>query len=127
MKNVIQSSGAPRAIGPYSQAILADGWLYCSGQVPLDPAAGEVVPGGVEEQTRRALENLRAVIAEAGGTMADVVKTTVYLQDLGEFAAMNEVYAGFFGEAPPARATVQVARLPLDVRVEIDCVARIGG
>jgi 2-iminobutanoate/2-iminopropanoate deaminase len=125
--NVIQSDGAPRAIGPYSQAVLVDGWLYCSGQVPLDPESGEIVAGGIEEQTRRALESLSAILAEAGGSLADVVKTTVYMKDLGEFAAMNAVYAGFFEESPPARATVQVAKLPLDVSVEIDCVARIGG
>ena len=127
MKDIVETTGAPQAIGPYSQATLADGWLYCSGQIPLDPATGQLVEARVETQTRRVLENLTAVVAEAGGTLADVVKTTVYLKDLGEFAAMNGVYGEFFGESPPARATVQVARLPMDVLVEIDGVARIGG
>jgi 2-iminobutanoate/2-iminopropanoate deaminase len=125
VKDSVQTTGAPKAIGPYSQAILVDGWLYCSGQVPLDPATGELVDGDVAAQTRRVLENLQAVVEEAGGSLADVVKTTVFLKDLGDFAAMNEVYATYFTESPPARATVEVAKLPLDVDVEIDCVARL--
>ncbi len=121
---IVTTDRAPRAIGPYSQAVVAaGGWIFCSGQIPLDPATGAVVAGGIAEQTRRVLENLRAVLEAAGASLADVVKTTVYLKDLGEFQAMNETYARFFPERPPARATVEVARLPKDVRVEIDCVA----
>jgi 2-iminobutanoate/2-iminopropanoate deaminase len=127
VKKHVHSTGAPEAIGPYSQAILADGWLWCSGQVALDPATGKLVEGGIEEQTRRVLENLSAVVAEAGGTLADVVKTTVFLKDLGDYATVNGIYAEYLGESRPARAAVEVARLPLDVLVEIDCVARISG
>jgi 2-iminobutanoate/2-iminopropanoate deaminase len=125
VRQIIQTEGAPKAIGPYSQAVLVDGWLYASGQIPLDPGTGTLVPGGVAEQTRRVLENLTAVLGEAGGGLGDVVKTTVYLKDLGTFAEMNAVYGEFFGETPPARATVEVARLPMDVLVEIDCVAKV--
>lgn len=123
MHEVVASDGAPKAIGPYSQAIVAGGLVFCSGQIPLDPASGQVIPGDIRVQTRRVLENLSAVLAAAGCSAGDVVKTTVFLQDLAEFAAMNEEYATFFKERPPARATVQVARLPRDVRVEIDCIA----
>ena len=123
-RETIHSDNAPPAMGPYSQAIRSDGWVFCAGQVGLDPATGEMVPGGVAEQTRRVLENLRAVLDAAGCSHDDVVKTTVYLSDLDDFAAMNEVYAEFFSEAPPARATVEVSRLPAGARVEIDAVAR---
>ena len=125
MRTPISSAGAPRAIGPYSQAIAAAGsrTLYLSGQIALDPATGEMVAGGIEEQTRRVMENLRAVLAAAGASFEHVVKTTVYLVDLAEFARMNEVYGGYLGEAPPARATVQVAALPRGARVEIDAIA----
>ncbi len=126
MRQVISTEGAPKAIGPYSQAVVVDGWLYASGQIPLDPATGTLVEGPVAVQTRRVFENLTAVLAAAGGTLADIVKTTVYLKDLGSFVEMNEVYGEFFTDVPPARATVEVARLPMDVLVEIDCVARIG-
>ena len=126
MRQVISTEGAPKAIGPYSQAVVVDGWLYASGQIPLDPATMTLVEGGVAAQTRRVFENLTAVLAAAGGTLGDIVKTTVYLKDLGSFAEMNEVYGEFFSDAPPARATVEVARLPMDVLVEIDCVARVG-
>jgi 2-iminobutanoate/2-iminopropanoate deaminase len=125
VKTIVQTDGAPQAIGPYSQAVKVDGWLYGSGQVPLDPETGQIVDGGVAEQTRRVLENLSAVLAEAGGSLANVVKTTVFLKDLGDFQEMNGVYAEFFREEPPARATVEVSRLPLDVLVEIECVARL--
>jgi 2-iminobutanoate/2-iminopropanoate deaminase len=121
--DIVTTEAAPKAIGPYSQAVAAGALVFCSGQIPIDPATGAVVPGGVAEQTRRVLENLRAVLAAAGASLSDVVKTTVYLKDLGEFQAMNEVYAQFFSARPPARATVEVARLPKDVRVEIDCIA----
>lgn len=125
MRQVIQTEGAPQAIGPYSQAVTVDGWLYASGQIPLDPATGTLVEGSVADQTRRVLTNLSAVLEAAGGSLGSVVKTTVYLKDLGTFAEMNEVYGEFFTSEPPARATVEVARLPMDVRVEIDCVAKV--
>ncbi|HEU4396113.1 MAG TPA: Rid family detoxifying hydrolase [Planctomycetota bacterium] len=127
MRKVIRSDAAPKAIGPYSQAILADGWLFCSGQVALDPATGAVVGGDAATQADRVLRNLDAVVKAAGGTLADAVKATVYLKDMGAFPAVNEVYARFFpGDAPPARATVEVARLPKDVLVEIDLIVRVG-
>jgi 2-iminobutanoate/2-iminopropanoate deaminase len=119
----IQTDRAPRAIGPYSQAIKANGLIFASGQIPLDPATMQIVEGGVERQTERVLDNLKAVLEAAGSSLDRVVKTTVYLADMNEFAAMNEVYARFFGATKPARATVQAARLPRDVRVEIDVIA----
>lgn len=119
----ISSGGAPAAIGPYSQAIRAGQLLFVSGQIALDPATGALVAGGVGVQTRRVIESLGAILASAGGTLDDVVKTTVYLADMTEFAAMNEVYAAWFGAPAPARATVEVARLPQDARVEIDAIA----
>ena len=126
MKEVIQTENAPKAIGPYSQAIAWSGLLFLSGQIPLDPATMQMVPGGVAEQTERVLENLKAVLEASGSSMAKVVKTTVFLKDMGEFAAMNEVYGRYFTENPPARSTVEAARLPRDVRVEIDCIAVAG-
>jgi 2-iminobutanoate/2-iminopropanoate deaminase len=119
----IQTDRAPQAIGPYSQAIKANGFIFASGQIPLDPATMQIVEGGVEEQTERVLNNLKAVLEAAGSSLDRVVKTTVYLADMNEFAAMNEIYARYFGATKPARATVQVARLPRDVKVEIDVVA----
>ncbi|MGH9755832.1 MAG: RidA family protein [Blastocatellia bacterium] len=119
----IQTDRAPQAIGPYSQAIKANGFIFASGQIPLDPATMRVVEGGIEEQTGRVLDNLKAVLEAAGSSLDRVVKTTVYLADMNEFAAMNEIYARYFGATKPARATVQVARLPRDVKVEIDVVA----
>jgi 2-iminobutanoate/2-iminopropanoate deaminase len=119
----IQTDRAPQAIGPYSQAIKANGFIFASGQIPLDPATMRIVEGGIEEQTGRVLENLKAVLEAAGSSLDRVVKATVYLADMGEFAAMNEIYAKYFGATKPARATVQVARLPRDVKVEIDVVA----
>jgi 2-iminobutanoate/2-iminopropanoate deaminase len=119
----IQTDRAPQAIGPYSQAIKANGFIFASGQIPLDPATMRIVEGGIEEQTGRVLENLKAVLEAAGSSLDCVVKTTVYLADMGEFAAMNEIYAKYFGATKPARATVQVARLPRDVKVEIEVVA----
>ena len=119
----IQTDRAPQAIGPYSQAIKANGFVFASGQIPLDPTSMKIVEGGIEEQTERVLDNLKAVLEAAGSSLDRVVKTTVYLADMNEFAAMNEVYARYFGATRPARATVQVARLPRDVRVEIDVVA----
>jgi len=119
----IQTDRAPQAIGPYSQAIKANGFIFASGQIPLDPGTMRIVEGGIEEQTGRVLDNLKAVLEAAGSSLDRVVKTTVYLADMGEFAAMNEIYARYFGATKPARATVQVARLPRDVKVEIDVVA----
>jgi 2-iminobutanoate/2-iminopropanoate deaminase len=128
MRRTVRTDAAPRAIGPYSQAVLADGWLWCSGQIPLDPATGALVGAGdAAAQAERVLANLEAVVRAAGGTLADAVKVTIFLKDMGAFAAVNEVYARRFpGDAPPARATVEVARLPKDVLVEMDLVARIG-
>lgn len=125
MKQVIATTGAPAAIGPYSQAIVSNGFVFLSGQIPLDPATGALVEGGIAEQTERVLQSMQAVLEASGSSLGNVVKTTVYLKDMGEFAAMNEVYARHFSENPPARATVEVARLPKDVRVEIDCIATV--
>ena len=124
MKQVIATTGAPAAIGPYSQAIVSNGFVFVSGQIPLNPG-GVLLEGSIAEQTARVLDNLKAVLEASGSSLANVVKTTVYLKDMAEFAAMNEVYARYFTEQPPARATVEVARLPKDVRVEIDCIATL--
>lgn len=123
MKQTIATPNAPAAIGPYSQGVRAGGFLFLSGQVALDPATGQLTGGDVRVQTERVLKNLQAVLEAAGSSLAAVVKTTVYLTDMNDFAAMNEVYARFFPENPPARATVQAARLPRDARVEIDVIA----
>ncbi|RLB78820.1 MAG: RidA family protein [Deltaproteobacteria bacterium] len=122
----IETAKAPAAIGPYSQAIKAGGFLYCSGQVPLVAETGELVAGGVEEQTRQSLENLKQVLAAAGVDFNSVAKTTIYLTDLGDFTVVNGIYASFCGEVAPARATVQVAALPKGALVEIDAVAYLG-
>jgi len=124
VKDIIATDRAPRAIGPYSQAVRAGGLVFASGQIPIDPANGEFVPGGIGEQTERVLLNLTAVFEAAGVGMNQVVKTTVFL-DMDDFTAMNEVYGRFFGDEPPARATVQAARLPRDARVEIDAIALV--
>ena len=123
MKVQVQTENAPAAIGPYSQAIRANGFVYVSGQIPIDPQTGEFVAGGVREQTEQVLKNLSAVLNAAGSGLEHVVKTTVFLADMKEFAAMNEVYAKFFAIEPPARATVAAAGLPRDARVEIEAVA----
>jgi 2-iminobutanoate/2-iminopropanoate deaminase len=126
-KTAISTNDAPGAIGPYSQAIRSGGMLFTSGQIPTDPATGALVPGGIAEQTTRVCRNLQAVLAAAGLTFAHVVKTTVFLKSMADFAAMNAIYATFFapeGTVPPARSTVQVAALPKDALVEIDCIAR---
>lgn len=122
----IVTDAAPRAIGPYSQAIVTGGLVFTAGQIALDPATGEVVPGGVAEQTERVMANLRAILRAAGADLDRVVKTTVFLADMADFAAMNEVYARHFGDHRPARSTVAVAGLPRGVRVEIEAVARVG-
>lgn len=123
MKQIIRTAQAPQAIGPYSQAVVAGGLVFVSGQIALDPATGQVAAGDVREQTRRVMENAKAVIAAAGCGMQDVVKSTIYLKDMADFAAVNEVYGGYFPADPPARATVEVSRLPKDVLVEIDFIA----
>lgn len=124
-KKKVQADTAPQALGPYSQAIVAGGMVYCAGQIPLDPKTGNIVPGGVAEQTRQVLANLRAVLKEAGSDLDKAVKTTVFLKNMNDFGAMNEVYGKpeYFGPNPPARSTVEVARLPRDVLVEIELVA----
>jgi 2-iminobutanoate/2-iminopropanoate deaminase len=122
-KQAISSPNAPKAIGPYSQAVRAGDWLFLSGQVPIDPSTGNFIDGDIGAQTRRVFANLGAVLAAGGLSFADVVRTTVFLADIGDFAAMNAVYAEWFSEPYPARATVQVARLPKDARIEIDMIA----
>jgi 2-iminobutanoate/2-iminopropanoate deaminase len=121
----VHTDRAPKAIGPYSQAIVVDGWAYCSGQIALDPATGEVVAGDVAVQTEQVMKNLTAVLESAGAKLDRVVKTTVFLSNMADFAAMNEVYAKHFGGHRPARATVAAAGLPRGVAVEIECVARL--
>ncbi len=123
MTEAISTEKAPGAIGPYSQAVKAEGLVFCSGQIPIDPATGEFVSGGVAEQTEQVLTNLTAVLEAAGTGLGRVVKTTVFLADMNDFTAMNDVYARYFAENKPARATVQAARLPRDAKVEIDCIA----
>ncbi len=122
-RQVIHSDQAPQAIGPYSQAIRVGEFIFCAGQTPIDPATGNLVAGGIEEQTHRVLQNLSAVLQAAGSSLDRVVKTTVFLLDMNEFARMNAVYAEYFPKQPPARSTVQVARLPKDARVEIELIA----
>jgi 2-iminobutanoate/2-iminopropanoate deaminase len=124
---IVSTSGAPKAIGPYSQGVISNGFLFTAGQVALDPAKGELVTGGITEQTTRALDNLRAVLAEAGTDFSQVVKTTVFLVDMAEFTAMNEVYGRAFGSHKPARSTVAVAALPRGARVEIEVIAAVSG
>lgn len=123
-KTLISTPDAPQAIGPYSQAVERDGIVFCSGQIGLDPATGKLVEGGVRAETQQALSNLVAVLRAAGCTSQDVVKTTVYLANLADFAAMNEVYATIFGVEPPARSTIQAAALPRGAQVEIDAIAK---
>jgi len=125
-REAVRTAGAPAAIGPYSQGVRAGVFLFCSGQIPLDPSTGKLVDGGIEAQTERVLKNLEAVLTAGGATLRSVVKATVYLVDLGDFPEMNVVYGRFFPEDPPARATVQVVRLPAGARIEIDAVATAG-
>jgi 2-iminobutanoate/2-iminopropanoate deaminase len=124
-RRTILTDRAPAPIGPYSQAVLADGWLFCSGQIALDPASGQMVAGDVRAQADRVLRNLQGVVEAAGGTLRNVVKTTIYLKSIDDFPVVNEVYATFFPADPPARSTVQAARLPKDALVEIEAVARL--
>jgi 2-iminobutanoate/2-iminopropanoate deaminase len=123
VRRSVTTEKAPKAIGPYSQAIAAGSLLFCSGQIPIDPASGNLVAGDISVQTRQVLRNLGEVLRAAGASYDEVVRTTVYLVDLGEFSAMNEVYGEFFREPAPARATIQAARLPRDARIEIDAIA----
>ena len=120
---IVVTDAAPKAVGPYSQAVWAGDLLFCAGQIPLEPATGNIVPGGITEQATRVLENIRGLLQSQGLDFGNVVKSTVFLSDMNNFAAMNEVYAGFFTTEPPARSTVQVARLPKDALVEIEVVA----
>jgi len=126
MKQIVTTEAAPRAIGPYSQAVISRGLVFVSGQIPLDPATGQMVAGDIAAQTERVLENLRAILEASGSSLDRVIKTTVYLADLEDFPKVNEVYARYFPSAPPARATVQVARLPRDARIEIEAIAEVG-
>ena len=125
MRQVISTDAAPQAIGPYSQAIVYNGIAYLSGQIPLDPATGQIVAGGIEEQTTRVLDNLGAVLTAAGASFATVLKTTIFVKDMNDFAKVNEIYARYFTANPPARATVQAAKLPRDVMVEIEAIAAV--
>ena len=125
-REAVWTAGAPAAIGPYCQAVRAGGLLFCSGQIPLDPSTGKMVGGGIEAQTERVLSNLEAVLTAGGAERRSVVKTTVYLVDMGDFPAMNAVYGKFFPEDPPARATVQVVKLAAGACVEIDAIATVG-
>jgi len=122
MKEIIATEKGPKAIGPYSQAVKANGFIFTAGQVAFDPATGQVVEGDVARQTARVMENLKAIVEAAGSSLDRAVKATVYLKDMNDFAAMNDVYARYFPENPPARSTVEAARLPRDVRVEIDLI-----
>jgi 2-iminobutanoate/2-iminopropanoate deaminase len=122
-RQIVATDAAPKAIGPYSQAVWAGDFLFCAGQIPLDPVTGNMVAGGVSEQTTRVLENIRGVLQSQGLDFGRVVKVTVFLSDMNNFAAMNEVYANYFTKGPPARSTVQVARLPKDALVEIEVIA----
>ena len=125
MRQTVSTPAAPKAIGPYSQAIVYGGVAYLSGQIPLDPNTNQLVEGDIAAQTERVLENLKAVLEACGATLASVLKTTVFLRDMADFPKMNEVYSRYFSSQPPARSTVQAARLPRDVSVEIDCIAAI--
>jgi 2-iminobutanoate/2-iminopropanoate deaminase len=126
MLSAVSTEAAPKALGPYSQAIRAGQFLFVSGQVPIDPATGQIVGGTIAEQTRRAFENIGAILKAGGASLQHVVRTTVYLADLGDFPAMNEVYATFFNPPQPARSTIQAARLPRDARIEVDVIAFLG-
>ena len=126
MKKIVATEKAPKAIGPYSQAVVHNGLAFLSGQIPLDPMPGQLVEGDITAQTTRVLENLKAVLEACGSGLNQVVKTTVYIKDMIEFAKMNEVYGKYFADHPPARSTVEAARLPRDVRVEIDAIAIVG-
>lgn len=124
--NFISTDRAPGAIGPYSQAVAVDGWMFCSGQIPMDPSTGDLVQGDIQAQTDQVLKNLTAVLEAAGASLSNIVKTTVFLEDMGDFGGMNEAYARHFGEHKPARAAVAVRTLPKNVKVEIEAIVRLG-
>lgn len=126
MKKIISTDAAPKAIGPYSQAVVMNGFAFLSGQIPIDPSTNQLIEGDIVAQTERVMENLKALLAACESSLEQVVKTTVFIKDMGEFAKMNEVYARYFATNAPARATVEAARLPRDVRVEIECIAAVG-
>ena len=123
MNKIVSTDKSPKAIGPYSQAVIHDGIAYLSGQIPLDPVTNQLVDGDIAVQTERVLENLKALLEACGASLGSVLKTTVYIKDMGDFPKMNEIYGRYFGQNPPARATVEAARLPRDVAVEIDAIA----
>lgn len=125
MRETVSTEKAPKAIGPYSQAIIHNGIAYLSGQIPLDPATNQLVEGDITVQTERVLQNIKAVLESCGASMSSVIKTTVFLKDMGDFPKMNEVYGRYFAQNPPARSTVQAAKLPRDVSVEIDAMAAV--
>lgn len=124
-KTIIRTDGSPAPIGPYSQAVKIGSFLFTSGQIPADPVSGEIVSGGIEVQARRVLENLGAILKSSGGSFENIVKTTIFLKDMNDFTIVNSVYAGYFQKDPPARSTVEVSRLPKDVRIEIEAIAYI--
>jgi 2-iminobutanoate/2-iminopropanoate deaminase len=126
LKKIVSTEKAPRPIGPYSQAICVNGWLYVSGQIPLDPVTGDIVRGDFKVQVERVLENIRAIVESTGGRLEDVVKVTVYLRDIGRFSEFNEVYSKYFPRDPPARSVIGVSSLPRGVELEIDAVAYVG-
>lgn len=123
MKKIISTDRAPKAIGPYSQAVVVNGFAFLSGQIPLDPATNQLIDGDITAQTERVFENMKALLEACGSSLGQVVKTTVFIKDMGEFAKMNEVYARYFPENAPSRSTIEAARLPRDVRIEIECIA----
>lgn len=125
-REIVTTIDAPAAIGPYSQAVKANGFVFVSGQIPIDPATGERVPGGIQAETRQVLDNLRAILEASGSDLTKVVKATLFIADMNQFGTINAIYAEYFDTAPPARACVEVARLPKDVQIEIEAVALIG-
>src|ERR1044071_5207248 len=127
MKKIISTSEAPAAIGPYSQAIRSGDFLFCSGQIPLDPKSGQIVSDDITPQTRQVMDNIKGVLKSEGLSLADVLKTTIFLTDLGDFQTVNEIYASYFSSEPPARSTVQVSALPKGAKVEIEVIARANG
>jgi 2-iminobutanoate/2-iminopropanoate deaminase len=125
MKKIISTDRAPKAIGPYSQAVVVNGFAFLSGQIPLDPVTNQLIDGDITAQTERVFENMKALLEACGSSLGQVVKTTVFIKDMGEFAKMNEIYARYFPENPPSRSTIEAARLPRDVRIEIECIALV--
>jgi 2-iminobutanoate/2-iminopropanoate deaminase len=125
MKKIISTDRAPKAIGPYSQAVVVNGFAFLSGQIPLDPTTNQLIDGDITAQTERVFENMKALLEACGSSLGQVVKTTVFIKDMGEFAKMNEIYAHYFPENPPSRSTIEAARLPRDVRIEIECIALV--